>query len=230
MERRDFLRYCSAAAAAAGAPALAADLRPQYYARAKLLDAKGAPLRPRDVPPDRNLIFHYPYAATPCFLLNLGKPVRPAQLRTSDNRIYEWNGGVGPSRSIVAYSAICAHKMTYPTRQVSFIGYRDAPSPVAGKGKVITCCSDRSVYDPAAGARVVSGPAPQPLATILLEHDAKADETFAVGTFGGEMFAEFFRKYEFRLQLEMGNRATLTADKTAAVRRLENYSTQWAQC
>ena len=136
----------------------------------------------------------------------------------------------GSARDIVAYSAICAHKMTYPTRQVSFIGYRDSPSPVAGKGQVITCCSDRSVYDPAAGARVVSGPAPQPLATILLEHDAKSDEVFAVGTFGGEMFAEFFRKFEFRLQLEMGPRARNAVEGTSVVRELEVYSTQWAKC
>jgi hypothetical protein len=113
---------------------------------------------------------------------------------------------------------------------VSFIGYRQRPSPVAGAGKVITCCSDRSVYDPSAGARVVSGPAPQPLATILLEHDAKADEAFAVGTFGGEMFAEFFRKYEFRLQLEMGDRARSAVERTVTVRELANYSAQWAQC
>jgi Rieske Fe-S protein len=151
-------------------------------------------------------------------------------LRTEAGEPYEWNGGIGAQKSVVAYSAICAHKMTYPTRQVSFIGYRDAPSPVAGKGKVITCCSDRSVYDPAAGARVVSGPAPQPLAAILLEHDAKADEMFAVGTFGGEMFAEFFRKYEFRLQLEMGPRARTQVERTAVVKELENYSTQWAKC
>jgi hypothetical protein len=120
--------------------------------------------------------------------------------------------------------------MTYPTKQVSFIAYRDAPSPVAGPGRVITCCSDRSVYDPAAGARVVSGPAPQPLAAILLEHDPKADEVFAVGTFGGEMFAEFFRKYEFRLQLEMGPRARSEVEGTAVVRTLDAYSTQWAKC
>jgi hypothetical protein len=44
------------------------------------------------------------------------------------------------------------------------------------------------------------------------------------------MFTEFFRKYEFRLQLEMGNRARAAVDGTALVRRLENYSTQWAQC
>ena len=71
--------------------------------------------------------------------------------------------------------------MTYPTKQVSFIGYRAEPSPVAPRGKVITCCSDRSVYDPAAGARVVSGPAPQPLATVLLEQDPKTGEFVAGG-------------------------------------------------
>jgi len=79
-------------------------------------------------------------------------------------------------------------------------------------------------------ARVVSGPAPQPLATILLQHDPKADELFAVGTFGGEKFAEFFTKFEFRLQLEMGNRARAAVEGTTTVRALENYSTQWAKC
>ena len=141
-----------------------------------------------------------------------------------------WEGGVGPDRNVVAYSAICAHKMTYPTKQVSFIGYRDEPSPVAGKGKVITCCSDRSVYDPASGARVVSGPAPQPLATIILEYDRKSDELFAVGTFGGEKFQEFFTKYAFRLQMEMGNRSRAAVEDFTVVKPLENYSTQWAKC
>ena len=178
-----------------------------------------------------NYVFDYPFSATPCFLLRLDRPAAGGiDLRTESGQIYRWEGGIGADKSVVAYSAICAHKMTYPTRQVSFIGYRDAPSPVAGKGKVITCCSDRSVYDPSAGARVVSGPAPQPLATILLEHDAGKDEIFAVGTFGGEMFAEFFRKYEFRLQLEMGNRALAPVEGIAVVRELGSYSAQWAQC
>ena len=113
---------------------------------------------------------------------------------------------------------------------MSFIGYRDGPSPVAGPGKVITCCSDRSVYDPSAGARVVAGPAPQPLATILLEHERTKDELRAVGTFGGEMFEEFFRRFEFRLQLERGPRARASAEGTAVVKELANYSAQWAQC
>ena len=59
-----------------------------------------------------NLIFHYPYAATPCFLLNLGRPLSlPAELKTAAAQPYRWPGGVGPQRSIVAYSAICAHQL-----------------------------------------------------------------------------------------------------------------------
>jgi len=125
MERRDFLKLCAAGAAAAGAPALAADARPQLYSRTLLVDEKGAPLRAGRVPVERNLIFHYPFAATPCFLLNLGRPAKGAALlKTGDNRPYEWQGGVGAGRSVVAYSAICAHKLTYPTRDISFISYR----------------------------------------------------------------------------------------------------------
>lgn len=233
MERRAFVHLCAASAAGGAWPeaSQAAVLASRRYRRVKLVDEAGRPVRIAELRAGATYVFDYPYAATPAFLLRLDQPLTPGVLlKTEAGETYPWEGGVGADKSVVAYSAICAHKMTYPTKQVSFIGYRHAPSPVAGKGKVITCCSDRSVYDPAAGARVVSGPAPQPLATILLEHDAKSDETFATGTFGGEMFAEFFRKFEFRLQLEMGNRARLTVDKTTVVRRLENYSTQWAQC
>ena len=233
MERRDFVRICAAAAGGTALPDLAqaANLSARMYKRATLVDDKGAPIRIGTLKVGQNYVFDYPYSSTPCFLLRLDKPAASAiDLRTESGQPYRWEGGVGPDKAVVAYSAICAHKMTYPTRQVSFIGYRDGPSPVAGKGKVITCCSDRSVYDPSAGARVVSGPAPQPLATILLEHDAASDEMRAVGTFGGEMFAEFFRKYEFRLKLELGPRMRNAVEGTTVVRALENYSTQWAQC
>ena len=233
MKRRDFVQLCAASAAGAALPdaSQAATLTARKYARTKLTDEKGQPLRIASLAAGTTYVFDYPFAATPAFLLRLGSPVASGiLLKTEAGEPYQWQGGIGADKSVVAYSAICAHKMTYPTKQVSFIGYRDGPSPVAGRGKVITCCSDRSVYDPAAGARVVSGPAPQPLATILLEHDPKADELFAVGTFGGEMFAEFFRKYEFRLQLEMGQRARASVEGTTAVRPLENYSTQWAKC
>ena len=233
MKRRDFVQLCAAGAAGAALPdaSQAATLTARKYARVKLVDDRGEALRTAALAAGTTYVFDYPYSATPCFLLRLDTPIASGiVLRTETGELYSWEGGIGAQKSIVAYSAICAHKMTYPTRQVSFIGYRDAPSPVAGPGKVITCCSDRSVYDPAAGAKVVSGPAPQPLATILLEHDPKADEVFAVGTFGGEMFAEFFRKYDFRLQLEMGNRAKTSVTGTTAVKPLASYSAQWAQC
>ena len=233
MKRRRFVQICAASAAGASLsdPSLAAPSQAHLYRRAKLVDAKGAPLQVDTLKPGVTYVFDYPFASTPCFLLKLDRPVAQAlDLRTEAGQAYRWEGGVGTGRSVVAYSAICAHKLTYPTKQVSFIGYRHEPSAVAPQGKVITCCSDRSVYDPAAGARVVSGPAPQPLATVLLEQDAKTGEVFAVGCAGGEMFGEFFKRFDFRLQLEMGPRAKSEVEGTTVVKELENYSTQWAKC
>src|SRR5881392_4033242 len=108
MERREFIKFCAAAAAAArGGQAVAADAQPRYYRKAKLVDEDGAALRAGSVPANRNLIFLYPYASTPCFLLNLGMPAKAsAHLKTADERSYEWTGGVGARHSLVAYSAI----------------------------------------------------------------------------------------------------------------------------
>jgi Rieske Fe-S protein len=233
VKRREFIHVCSLAAAGTALPssANAAIQSTHLYRKVRLVRENREPLRAAELRKGVNYVFDYPFESTPCFLLRLDQPARGGvELKTEAGQLYRWEGGIGADKSIVAYSAICAHKMTYPTRQVSFIGYRDTPSPVAGKGKVITCCSDRSVYDPSAGARVVSGPAPQPLAAILLEHDAKKDEIFAVGTFGGEMFDEFFRKFQFRLQLEIGPRAQSQVDGFTVVRELASYSAQWAQC
>lgn len=227
------MKLCAASCAASSLalPAGAQAPKARLYARAKLVDERGDPVRAAALRPGVNYVFEYPFAATPCFLIRLPKPaVAAVDLRTESGQSYRWEGGTGPERTIVAYSAICAHKLTYPTKQVSFIGYRHAPSPVAGNGQVITCCSDRSVYDPYAGARVVAGPAPQPLASILLEYDATADELFAAGTFGGEMFDKFFEKFGFRLQLEMGERAKVAVRDRAVVKELAAYSSQWAQC
>jgi Rieske Fe-S protein len=233
MERRDFVKLCAASCAASSLPtaADAQTLKARLYGKARLVDERGDPVRAGSLKPGVNYVFEYPFAATPCFLIRLPKPAAAGvDLKTEGGQSYRWEGGAGADRTVVAYSAICAHKLTYPTKQVSFIGYRNAPSPVAGNGQVITCCSDRSVYDPYAGARVVAGPAPQPLAAILLEHDAKTDELFAAGTFGGEMFDKFFEKFGFRLQLEMGDRAKASVRDRAVVKELAAYSSQWAQC
>lgn len=137
------------------------DAEPRRYGRARLVGPDGAPLKSKAIPVGQNLIFHYPFAGTPCFLLDLGRPTRPrARLRTTAARAYEWHGGTGASGGVVAYSAICAHKLTYPTREISFISYRAEKTPGSRFARVIHCCSEHSQYDPADGGRVLAGPAP----------------------------------------------------------------------
>jgi Rieske Fe-S protein len=232
MRRRTFIQVCAATAGAASVPAFPAhDARPRRYSRARLDDDNGRPLRAAQLPVDRTLIFHYPYAATPCFLLNLGRPVAaPARLKTATEGSYEWSGGVGPGRSIVAYSAICAHQLTYPTREISFIGYRTETSARNRFANVIHCCSEHSQYDPAQGGRVLAGPAPQPLAAILLEHDPDDDTLTAVGTLGGEMFNAFFTKYAFRLSLEHGDAARDAVGNRSRATDVDNYCRQQVKC
>jgi Rieske Fe-S protein len=231
MQRREFVAFCVASAAAAATHAVADDAQPRRYSRTRLVGEGGAPLQAKTLPVNRNLIFHYPYAATPCFLLNLGRPAAPsAHLKTADAKPYEWHGGVGDNHSIVAYSAICAHKLTYPTRDISFISFREEKSARNKFGSVIHCCSEHSQYDPAEGGKVLAGPAPQPLAAILLEHDARTDELYAVGTLGGELFNEFFEKYAFRLEMELGRTAREVVNGTSVVQPLENYCRQQVKC
>lgn len=232
MRRRIFLQTCAAAAIAA-APKFtpAADASPHYYARTRLVGPGGKPLPASTLPAHVNFVFNYPYAATPCFLLNLGRPLAPgAPLRTKDASTYRWQGGVGPGRSIVAYSAICAHKMSYPTRQISFISYRAEGTRESKRSRVIHCCSEHSEYDPAKGAAVVAGPARQPLAAILLDYDERADELYALGTLGGEMFEQFFSTFEFRLSLDFGGRAHQAAGASCEVFELTKYCRQEVKC
>jgi Rieske Fe-S protein len=215
----------------AGLPAAWADAEPQLYGRTLLVDPKGVPVKAGTLAAETNYLFHYPYAATPCFLLNLGRSiVAPATLRREDGTSYAWQGGGGPTRAFVAYSAICAHKLAYPTREVSFIRYQAQKSPTAD-ARVIHCCADHSVYDPAQGGRVRAGPAPQPLTAILLEHDAAADAIYALGTVGAEQFDAFFRKYEFQLVLEYGQgKARRPVGASTTVHELAQYCRQAIQC
>jgi len=81
------------------------------------------------------------------------------------------------------------------------------------------------------GARVVAGPAPQPLAAILLEHDPARDELFATGTLGPEQFDAFFAKYAFKLDLEYGGRRVRApVGPTSVVRELAQYCRNTVQC
>lgn len=231
--RRALMREAACVAGAWAAcgtlPVLAApggDVR--RYARTLLVEKYGEPFHASQLQVGVPLLFNYPFAASPVFLLALDRAVEGTELATQDRQRYASPAGVGPKKSIVAFSAICAHKLMYPTPQISFIGVRKG---FAGEpAQVIHCCGDNSRYDPTHGARVISGPAPQPLAAVLLEWDARSDQLHAVGTQGGEMFAAFFEKYAFRLETERGARAKDSAGATAMVQSAAAYSRQWQSC
>ena len=216
--------------AAMAFPALAADARPQAYARALLTNEFGDPLRAANLKTQTNYVFHYPFVATPVFLLRLDQPALPQQLSTKSNDVYAWPGGVGPQHNVVASSAICAHQLVYPTPQVSFISFRKNKAQKGVADNLIHCCAENSQYDPAKGAQVRSGPAEQPLCAVLLEHNLQTDTLTAYATLGGELFDEFFRKYEFKLSLDVGPKAKNQVSGKAAVRELERFCRNPIQC
>jgi len=154
--------------------------------------------------------------------------VPATELMTRDGQRYAAPAGVGPNRSIVAFSAICAHKLMYPTNAISFIGLRDGQR--GEPAHVIHCCGDNSRYDPGHGGRVVDGPAPQPLAAVLLDWDPASDRLHAVGTRGGEMFDAFFEKYAMKLELETGSSLRKASGANVVVQPAASYSKQWRSC
>jgi len=234
MDRRSFMESCGAGAAglslAASLPAWAANAKPKAYAPALLVDERGDAVRASDLKVQANYVFHYPFEATPVFLLDLGKPALPYALSTKDRDGYSWPGGVGGRRSVVAFSAICAHQLVYPTREVSFISFRKTRAQRGVQDALIHCCAEHSQYDPARGAEVLSGPARQPLCAVLLSHDPRADSLTAYATLGGELFDEFFRKYEAKLSLEVGSRARNAVSGQTVVRELEKFCRNSIQC
>jgi arsenite oxidase small subunit len=200
----------------AASPLLAANsAKPiiKRYQTAILSDEQGRALGASTIKAQTNYIFQYPFAATPCLLIDLGRDV----------------GGVGRNRSIVAFSAICSHKLAYPAKEVSFIRFQ-AKASNHSEAERIHCCADHSVYDPAARAAVVKGPAPVALAAVALEYDAKRDELRAVGTAGVEQFDAFFAKYEFKLSMEYGARARSAVAGHTRLQELTQYCRNVAQC
>lgn len=222
--RREFLNSCGAAAAlaCAGNSVSAATTEPASpFAPALLTDGSGKPIQATDLMPETEYIFQYPFRSTPCFLINLNKPLTGGnQLTQSNGQSYQWRGGVGPNQSIVAFSAICAHKLSHPSPVVSFIGYREYPvgfhnqktKEIEKRAGVIQCCSEHSIYDPTQGAAVVSGPAPQPLAAIELT--ITDGSLLATGVYGGALFEQYFERFGSRLMLEY--RSTAYADPVGA--------------
>lgn len=208
---------------------------PTRFARVALRDRRGRPITTEALETERDYLFFYPYVCTPCFLLRLARPTEPVELETAAGEVYRWRGGVGPEHSVVAFAAICSHRLTYPAESVSFIGYRKQPvgfldgQRVERRAAVIQCCSEHSLYDPAAGARVLAGPAPQPLASIALETDADG-ALYATGVYGGLLYERFFQRFGFQLELEFGSRAQSPVEEVATVQPLDEYSRTRIQC
>jgi arsenite oxidase small subunit len=198
------------------------------YARTMLVDKAGEPFPASSLVTGEPQLFNYPFIASPVFLLRLDRAVGATELQTEARQPYSAPAGVGPQRAIVAFSAICAHKLMYPTPQISFIGIRKSFD--GEPSQVIHCCGDNSRYDPAHGARVLAGPAPQPLAAVLLEWEAKSDRLYAAGVLGGEMFQAFFEKYGFKLETDLGAKARAPVGATAVVQPAASYSRQWQTC
>ena len=229
--RRDLMRQAACVAGAwaiSGALPVVAAGEAQRHPRSLLVDVHGSPWLARQLKTGEVFLFNYPYTASPVFVIAFEREVKAVELVTGDKQRYAAPAGVGPNKSIVAFSAICSHKLMYPTPAISFIGLR---SGSAGEPpQVIHCCGDNSRYDPQQGARVIDGPAPQPLAAVLLEWDAQSDQLHAVGTRGGEMFDAFFDKYAMKLELETGSSLRKPSGATVAVQPAANYSKQWRSC
>ncbi|RMD47641.1 MAG: (2Fe-2S)-binding protein [Alphaproteobacteria bacterium] len=212
--RRLFLKACARTALASAALGASGALRPaladvlEDAPRARLVDSQGNPIRASELAPHQSLIFNYPYVATPAMLVRLQFETIENLLTTDmDGHEYTWPGGVGPKRDIVAYAAICAHALSYVGHETAFLHYSKGPTAYSDHERVIICCAHGSVYDPAAAARVVHGPAPAPLAAVTLEHDPATDEIWATGVVGTEIYARFYAAYKRELRKEYGRKA-----------------------
>ena len=235
VDRRGFVKACSAIATLAAAsaarlvePAFALTDAPKL----KLVDKAGKPIKASALRVHENYLFAYPYVSTPCLLLRLGAAT-PRNLARKDaqNAAYSWPGGVGKDGAVVAYSAICAHAFSYDGKANSFLTYSKAPSHLSGKDRTITCCAHGSVYDPAAGAKVVGGPAKFPLAAVLLAHHADSDELSAVGMVGTTLFDDFFKSFRADLNVEYGRGAYREVLKQQTiVLPMREYSKDVVQC
>lgn len=227
MDRRRFTKVCSGLLA--GAASLhSRSANSSAYQPSALHFENGSAVTLDALAEGEAWIFNYPYKTTPCFLVRLG---------ISAPKNGSWPGGVGEDQSIVAFSAICSHKMSHPAKPITHISYRDEPvswytnsGEKQTRGGVISCCSERSVYDPAQGAAVLSGPAPLPLAAIRLDVN-EAGGLIATGSHGADQYERFLKAFGFRLALEYGlsDAKTLVEEQTVAIKATD-FSAQQVLC
>ena len=239
MDRRRFARACASLVAAApfaaravaspeGARAATAAGTDPGAPRSRLVFEDGRPVTPADLAEDEAWIFGYPYVVTPAFLVRLGPAAAPGAAAGE--------GGSGNASRLVAFSAICTHRMTHPSRPISHIGYRRSPIAYLDAGGerlersgLISCCSGRSLFDPGADGAVLAGPAPAPLARVTLEVDAGA--VHAVGASDPALRERFIDAFGFRLGLEHGlGDVRARPGAAVAVEPAARFSRQRVEC
>lgn len=207
MDRRGFVKICAGSAALALAGVDRAVLAGEFegHPPARLTDKQGNPLKASQVTTAEAMVFSYPFAGVPCFLINLGdRPSKAGVSLKNDEGGYTWKGGVGPKGNFVAFVAICTHQMSYPQPEISYLRYAASGSELAGAPGRIVCCAHASVFDPAEGARVISGQATIPLMPVRLVYDAASDGLYADGIMGTELIQRFFKTYRADLNARYG--------------------------
>ena len=240
MERRNFLRLsATSAAAVAVAPSLITQKLYaedgslfKAYEKVQLKDAEGNPLKSASLVEEENYVFNYPHAATPAIMVNLKDVAsKDMKLKAADGTEYVYRGGVGSKGTIVAYSAICAHQMTRPTKDMAMFQY----VPTTGKtlaydtAGVFVCSSHLAAYSATEGGKVLGGPATQGLASIVLEIDAE-DNLWAVAVLGPDMFEEYFDAFKQELKAEHGRRGAKKLMKDSVeVKTLKNFTAEIIQ-
>ncbi len=157
------------------------------YPKTQLLDVDGSPLTATKVDSEYNIgtsdlfLFNYPLRNEPNFLLNLYPPPSGSS--------YTVKNGVGPNKSIVAFSAICQH-LGCPAPAISYYPPGTC-SQTFKNGSLpfyIHCSCHGSTYDVTDGAANLTGPAVLPLPQVTIEWDDPSqggnDYLYAVGETG----------------------------------------------
>jgi len=240
MERRNFLKIsATSAAAVAVAPSLITQKLHaedgtlfKAYEKVQLKDAEGNPLKASALVVEENYVFNYPHAATPAIMVNLNEAAsKDVKLKAEDGTEYVFKGGAGAKGTIVAYSAICAHQMTRPTKAMSMFQYVPTTGKTLAyeKSGVFVCSSHLAAYDAQNGGKVLSGPANQGLAQIVLEIDAE-DNIWAVAVLGPDMFESYFDAFKQEHKAEHGRRGAKKLVKDEAkVQTLKNFTAEIIQ-
>lgn len=148
----------------------------------QLQDLDGSPLTASRVMQEYDagttdvLSFDYPLANEPNLLINLAAP-------SGGSGASQVPGGVGPSGSIVAFSAICQH-LGCAAPSIAFYPPGTCAKSFGPLAFYIHCSCHGSTYDPTARAANLTGPATRPLPQVTLRWNQSDDTLWAVGVTG----------------------------------------------